>query len=202
MPHDLTLSVQHFLICGSSVIQTQMDEIQQRAFVGRTPRYSPFRCLCPCGDRHRKGGREKDTERERRWGGVNKNRATILAWESLPGPECFSFTSDKVNTEPATFVCLFRETGFWCHSTKWDGANRNVMIKNQGCFRCFFFFFFFDWMICHMLHNFLMRAARRSNPLQSKSNVKGNKRATGEYLAESWQKRVQGSLSRGIGNVK
>lgn len=107
--------------------------------------------------------------------GVNKNRATILAWESLPGPECFSFTSDKVNTEPATFVCFFRETGFWCHSTKWDGANRNVMIKNKGCFRCFFFFLFFDWMICHMLHDFLMRAAQRSNPLQSKSNVKGNK---------------------------
>lgn len=35
------------------------DEIQQRAFVGLAPRYSPFRCLCPCGER-RGGGRERE----------------------------------------------------------------------------------------------------------------------------------------------
>lgn len=140
-----------------------------------------------------------DTEREggRKTGrAVNKNRATILAWESLPGPECFSFTSDKVNTEPATFVCLFRETGFWCHSTKWDGANRNVMIKNKGCFRCFFFFFFLtEWYAtCYTISSWEPHGDQNPcSPRAMLKSTKGHRRVFGWIMTE---KNSRESISR------
>lgn len=82
-----------------------MDEIQQRAFVGRTPRYSPLDVSVLVGIETEREGRRKTQG----GGGGGLRECTggrLQSWQSLLA---LPFLSDRVNIEPATFVCLFRD---------------------------------------------------------------------------------------------
>lgn len=119
------------LICGSSVIQTQ---IQKRMKFSRELLLDAHQGTVLLDVSALVG---KERERERGWesrGALSNHCTTSLAKDSLAGPECFPFTPDKANTEPGAFVCLLWGTSVWCHITKCVRANRNITIKNKVCF--------------------------------------------------------------------
>lgn len=109
------------------------DEIQQRAFVGRAPRYSPFRCLCPCGERQR-GGAGLQTWQE---SSSRVPSASVSLWMNLKQVQSFDVTEQNSNKVRLIKGVTHRPQTFCCPSVAWkenavDGEATPADIHTRG----------------------------------------------------------------------